>query len=94
MNRLRERPGHVRLMGEYGVLYPLWGPWGHIPEDPDHVMNMFSVDQQILQRLEAWNRRWEAASTDADDDWLKAEGESLLMVLRDASPDVAFELVL
>lgn len=80
-------------MGEYGVLYPLWGPWGLIPEDPDHVMSMFSIDHQTLQRLEAWNLRWDARSEAADYDWLNAEGESLLVVLRAASPDITFELV-
>ncbi len=80
-------------MGDYGVLYPLWGPWGLLHEDPLELQRLLGVDERLLAALEAWQERWESRSERADYEWLEAEGNRLLQRLKGAAPDIKFEFI-
>lgn len=94
MSRLRERPTHVRLMGEDGVQYPLWSRWGQIPEDADWLSDNLGLNADVIDRLKHWQARWERRGPDHEDyKWLESEGRELIVQLQRFSPDITFEFV-
>lgn len=48
----------IRLMPEYGVSMPLWGPDGPLEGDLEWLQEHLGLSPELLAELEAWGEEW------------------------------------
>lgn len=65
----------IRLMGDYGVSIPLWGPDGLMFDETDEVVRELGVSPALAADLERWADAWETQSGRPEHD---AEAHRLL----------------